>query len=401
MKEYWFTLSPETFLWIKCGKGLIYNSKNQQQYSFKLSNQLDKLCSNLLVTENLYTANLTETDLENHEIKEWTNSVMNIEAGFLTAMEDNIKMPVSLKPILKVQDGIDLYIWKHNNGIGGDIINYLHEITFYVNGSVYGNCEYYKQCMFPVVSPMCLNVESIASFIQNSINPFLGNINFVGNLFNYSGLQRLFDVLEKFHLSSTIYIMLQDFLPNITYLKNIIQCTNIKFNIIVAHSVDNSLLALKELAFPVAVTLIIASSEEYEILTNAMENIDAFVIPVYNGTNIDFFENNIFSEQNDLDNIALNKREIFIRQKMNISDFGKLTVMPDGVVYANVNMPPLGMIDDTLYALIYKEFTKGQSWFRIRKQFPCTECVYQWLCPSPSNYEIVIGKYNLCNIDVL
>lgn len=26
------------------------------------------------------------------------------------------------------------------------------------------------------------------------------------------------------------------------------------------------------------------------------------------------------------------------------------------------------------------------------------DCIYQWLCPSPSNYELVIGQPNLCHI---
>ena len=96
--------------------------------------------------------------------------------------------------------------------------------------------------------------------------------------------------------------------------------------------------------------------------------------------------------------MALSKREIFIRQTLNIHNFGKLTVMPDDMVYANVNHEPLGSVDDTIYSLVYKEFTEGKSWLHIRNQAPCMDCVYQWLCPSPSNYETVIGKPNLCNI---
>jgi pseudo-rSAM protein len=72
--------------------------------------------------------------------------------------------------------------------------------------------------------------------------------------------------------------------------------------------------------------------------------------------------------------------------------------MPDNQVYANVNMESLGTIHDTIYSLIYKELTEGKSWLRIRDQKPCADCIYQWLCPAPSNYEIVLGKYNLCNI---
>jgi pseudo-rSAM protein len=398
MEKYWFTLLPDTFLWIKHGNGLIYNSINQQQLSFELSEQIYKLCTDLLTTENLYTADLTAKDLENQEIRKWIDIVTTTGAGYLTMVEEGAKRPVSLKPILKIQDEVKHYVWKHNNGIGGDIIKHLHEITFYINGSIYGNCEYYKQCLFPVVSSTHLNVNTIRSFIKNSINPFLSNINLVGNIFDYSEQQQLFNVLEDVPISCTIHILFQDFLFHVAHLKNIRCPENIKFNIIVAHSINNPLLPLEELPFPVSFTLIIASLEEYEMLTNTMEDMDISTILFYNGNNIDFFETNIFLVQNDLACISLNKREIFIRQKMNVSDFGKLTVMQDGQIYANVNMPSLGTVNDTVYSLIYKEFTEGQSWFRIRNQFPCTDCIYQWLCPSPSNYEIVIGRPNLCHI---
>jgi hypothetical protein len=45
----------------------------------------------------------------------------------------------------------------------------------------------------------------------------------------------------------------------------------------------------------------------------------------------------IFIEKDELDNIDLSKNEIFMRQAFNTEDFGKLTIMPDGNVYANVN----------------------------------------------------------------
>ena len=86
------------------------------------------------------------------------------------------------------------------------------------------------------------------------------------------------------------------------------------------------------------------------------------------------------------------------RQKLNIQDFGRLTVMTDGKVYANPNHSAIGHIGETPHALVYREITEGNSWLRIRDQKPCCDCIYQWLCPSPSHYEDVIGKPNLCHI---
>lgn len=51
-----------------------------------------------------------------------------------------------------------------------------------------------------------------------------------------------------------------------------------------------------------------------------------------------------------------------------------------------------------IYEIVQKEIQEGQSWLRTRKQEPCNSCIYQYLCPSPSDYEIIIGRLNLCHI---
>ena len=84
---------------------------------------------------------------------------------------------------------------------------------------------------------------------------------------------------------------------------------------------------------------------------------------------------------------------------MNICDFGKINIMPNGDAYANLNYPSLGNIyTDSIYEIVSKEIEDGNSWLRIRNQTPYNDCIYQWLCPPPSNYEVVIGRPNLCHV---
>jgi pseudo-rSAM protein len=92
-------------------------------------------------------------------------------------------------------------------------------------------------------------------------------------------------------------------------------------------------------------------------------------------------------------------KDFFTRQAMNIYDFGKINILPNGDAYANLNHPTLGNIyTESIYEIVHKEVEEGTSWFRIRNQVPCNGCVYQWLCPPPSNYEIAIGRPNLCHV---
>ncbi|MCY6345015.1 hypothetical protein [Bacteroides hominis] len=123
------------------------------------------------------------------------------------------------------------------------------------------------------------------------------------------------------------------------------------------------------------------------------------MIPIYTGDNLAFFENNIYLSEEELLNINLSKREIFAHQVINTNYFGVLTISPDGKVYSgDMNEPAIGTIDESLYTIVYREMTEGHSWLRIRDQKPCCDCIYQWLCPSPSNYELAIGKPNLCHV---
>lgn len=122
--------------------------------------------------------------------------------------------------------------------------------------------------------------------------------------------------------------------------------------------------------------------------------------PLYTGENIGFFEENIFLNKEEILNTSLSMKDFFARQTMNIYDFGKINIMPNGDAYANINHPVLGNIyTHSIYEIVNKEIEEGVSWFRVRTQEPCNDCIYQWLCPSPSDYEIAIGRPNLCHVN--
>jgi pseudo-rSAM protein len=192
--------------------------------------------------------------------------------------------------------------------------------------------------------------------------------------------------------------LIQDYIENIKQIKEKKWRKNLKFNILINSGI-NQIKILEEANFHGSIIILVYSENDYLQFSNMseLEFEDIIFIPIYNN-NISFFESEVFIDKDDIDTMQLNKKEIFIRQTLNTFDFGRLNIMPNGFVYANVNNPSLGKIDDSPYSIVYKEFTEGKSWFNIRDKKPCTDCLYQWLCPSPSNYEIAIGKSNLCHL---
>jgi pseudo-rSAM protein len=120
---------------------------------------------------------------------------------------------------------------------------------------------------------------------------------------------------------------------------------------------------------------------------------------MYTGNNLSFFEAQVYLTKDDIFSKPLSFREIFAHQKLNTNFFGSLTIMADGKVYANINAPALGVVEtDTLLELVNKEMNDNTAWRRIRDEVPCVACQYQFLCPSPSNYEKIIAKSNLCHV---
>jgi pseudo-rSAM protein len=121
--------------------------------------------------------------------------------------------------------------------------------------------------------------------------------------------------------------------------------------------------------------------------------------PVYTGENIAFFEENIFLVKEDILSTSMSIKDFFFKQNMNTNDFGKINIFPNGDVYANLNHPVLGNIaTHSIDRIVSRELEEGISWLRVRDQAPCNNCLYQWLCPSPSDYEIAIDCPNLCHV---
>ncbi len=148
--------------------------------------------------------------------------------------------------------------------------------------------------------------------------------------------------------------------------------------------------------------LIVSAEADMEQLDNLNlpEDVSVQVRPFYTGSNYAFFHDFVFSDLEDILAVPIDRKTIFRHKVLNDNFFGKLTILPSGEVYANVNCPALGNIQESsLKELVYKELTERDVWLRVRsKATPCKQCINKDLCPSISNYELVMDKNNLCKI---
>lgn len=121
--------------------------------------------------------------------------------------------------------------------------------------------------------------------------------------------------------------------------------------------------------------------------------------PFFDGHNLAFFEQEVFLTRDDIASMPVEQRVVFAHQKMNTNFFGQIVLLPNGDVKANPNGKVLGNIHhDHISNILEKELVGTDFWRNIRDRKPCMDCLYQFVCPSPSNYETVIGRPNLCTL---
>ena len=395
MKKYWLTINKDTFIWTKGKQGLIYNSMTNMSERFQHSDLLDKLITELHVMENLYRILLSEEEMSQEPIRAFIEKVMAIHSGSLTENGIGKDIPVSLVPTLKIQDNVHRYKYAEKKYKDESVLSNCMRLVIHLNGSQYGNNAHAKQTIYPMKSSsqtgICL--EELKKFAHSAGTPYyLSEIILVGCVWKHEEYQKILDFFAAFSLPMFVYCTEKDYQENQSFIPN-----EEKVHYYIIKDEYETFQPVTDANY----LLIVTSESDYEKASELTESYPdtAFrIVPIYNGKNKAFFEEYIYLTEEDVLATKLSKREIFAHQSLNTNHYGTLTITPDGNIYSNLNDNSLGTIKDSLYAVTFRELTEGNSWLRIRDQKPCCDCIYQWLCPSPSNYEDVIGKPNLCHV---
>lgn len=396
MKKYCLVLHQNTFLWTKGDVGLVYSTSEKHLcFQFRNVGVLKRVTEDLLQIQNLYRVSITEEELNDKDVKEWIGQILSSSSGELIDMDSKVEIPVSLKPVLKVQDTVSFYRLAHENHRDGNIIQNLLNLVIHLNGSNYGDDNISKQMIFPQKTNLVQkDWWVLRDFVMSMGKPnFLIEIALVGNVWEYPQYEELMVFLQTLPMRISVYCTEEDFG---NHCSDIHPTEKVTYQVMKTNF-DNPLLENNECHYH----FIVSSEEEYETACRLVEEHasgNCRMLPLYTGTNDAFFEELVYLSEEDIRDFRFSKREVFSRQAINENFFGTLTVDLDGGVYGNLNEKPLGTMEDGLYLLTLQEMTEGHSWLHIRDSKPCCDCIYQWLFPSPSNYEKVIGKPNLCHV---
>ncbi len=409
-KPYWFYLTSDVHVSynLEQTKMLLYHTRTGKEFEVNHKNSI-QLVKDVYEPDNLGVIKLPEIKANNQELTEFVEKIIKLGMGGIMNIENEKKKPINLLPILNLSNDVEKL--KKSNDISliiPDLISYLSELNIYINGECDLQCSgcyvFYRQVK------SCFNSRKDDELHPSQLRKILNQLTYSrvkkinilgGNIFQYTYLCELFEIIKEyqfdFHLWSN-YINMPSERSSIFSSNNIFNDVLVTFPV-QASSLETSLKRYEDRS---KFHFLIENEKQYVDAINLIENLklnNYSIKPIYTACNIDFFSDNIFLKKEDIFSDIITRRDIFRNQKLNANNFGALSILADGSVNANINSSVLGNIyQNTILELIYRELIDNTAWRVIRDSDVCKNCLYQFLCPSPSNYETVIARPNLCHI---
>lgn len=407
-KKYWLYILPHVYCCIKDMQALLYNTQtgdNMETCVPEILELLHSLHEKKNLSCILCDGNILDVEPYHSFLIEFSQKGM----GNFSDIEQMPEKPIQLMPVLNLQRDIERMQKEEDRFIGEDVLRYLFEVNIYLSNNCTQDCQfcsdYFRQSLCCTKNKTGQTKEMALSMLHNILPQIrygnIGKINLLGgNILKYSCYGDFENLLSEFEEQIHIWVHYANFTGSETIIPEFQYDIPVTFP--VNETLWNHCVALMK-DKQVKYHFFITGMEDYEtadklIVSNKLTNYN--IHPVYTKQNQVFFEENIYTNREEIFQSKSSFRQIFARQKLNTWFFGSLTIFPDGNIYANVNNPALGNIEkDKLINIVEKEMIENTAWRNIRDKEPCNSCLYQYLCPSPSNYELVIKKPNLCNIN--
>jgi hypothetical protein len=406
MKKYWFFLYSHIYVSFKADIMLLYDTHKGLKIvtsSYEAIQIIRSLYNNI----NIGSIILNDEQISYPQVKDFIGKVISEGMGELVDENKNPLKPIILLPILSLN--LDVEKFKNNKNedilVGRDISKYLLDVNIFLNSFCQQEClqchSYNKQffCCSKSKNSEELTKESLDNLLRQISYFPLRTVNITGgNIYQYKHLNFFDFPSEENNKIFNFYVNYLNYESNSYIDKHTV-------HLIINTPIDYNKLRdciLLSKGKEVKYHVIIEDIEQYENINVALTKFgikDYKVHPFYNGQNIRFFEENVYLSQEDIVTNIISMREIFRNQKLNANNFGSLYIFPNGEIKANINEATIGVLgENEILDVINNELLKNTAWRCVRSSKPCKDCVYQYLCPPPSNYEKVINRPNLCNV---
>lgn len=414
-KKYWFYIDSYVHISIKKNTVLFYNPYTGKILEYNNEPGILGLVKKLRLPANLRVVPLWETELNNPVIREFVSNIKENFMGDLLETGASHSKPVQLPPFPKVNKDVKYLKMDKNRSVGEDIMDYLTDLRIYVNDRCRHHCNIcagaYRQfpcCTSGRRGQRELVIDYLKTLTEETRSaPYLDYHILGGSIFEYSMMEQAIEIIKGLSNRKIFYIHYLNVKPGKERLKMLKEAGG-ELMMLINWPLDEVKLKLAlDTVFTSGIesniTFIIRDEQDF---AQADRIIDGYslrtfeVKALYTGSNRAFFEENIYIGNDEIEEARPSLKDIYSRSFVNAFHFGKLTVLPNRAVYADVNAPYLGILGkDSIYEIMMKELSQGKSWRNIRRNVsPCKSCTYECLCPPISNYSTAIGRYDMCRI---
>lgn len=408
--KYWLYLEPYSFVFSGANGSLVYNTLNGEVIGFPMNTPMQSVVNGLLDVTNGYCVPIESSCLERQEVLEFLKKLRNSFSGdIIRAMGDK---PFIIPPVCHIVENQERMIKEHESSSRRFIMDNLSEISlfFSCDDTDFSSCSKYKYTLqylhcIPFVGES-LDYGYYHKLFR-SIKPLkVGVVNILcENINTYKNWNLLCRDLKELDVKKVFYLEYSDRISiDSIYTLQIDDNTSIKINIYPPYNEKQLIKYIGELegkGLKIEWDFGLKSEDDLNRVNEIVSFCDIrfSMHPLLIDGNIDFFEEYVYNNYEDIIEYPISKQTIFRRQTLNENFFGKLFILPSGEVYANLNCKSIGNIKEgSLNEMVYNEMINSTAWFMTRDRDICEDCAYRYLCPSISNYELVLGKMNMCHV---
>lgn len=402
MNKSYLYIEPYVYCTLKNKQILFYNTLSGDKIIEQINDENLLQLMNMLISKNKFRIVEFEEKNISSKAHEFIDKCKNLFMLDIHYGEKPFIIPSELKVMYDKN-----YLKSDENNFMNKISPQVHEISIVLGKSTYCNNDILNknginQFLFPSDFGKKNNIDAIGIIDSLSkINFNLKSVNIIGDYFRFKDYKILSEYFHNIHISHHSYYLdfEESFFDNKNYKENEFiflidfPCDELSLNKMI------SFLEKKHVNFNFS--FIASSNEDITRLEqlNIDNNYKQSIIPFYNKDNINFFKENVFINETDIfEQEIISNKEIFSNMFFNRLLFGKLYFLPDNKIYPNPNFPALGNFKDDWGHLFKKKLLKSDCWFKTRKSTQCSNCIYQYLCPPISNYNLILDKENLCTV---
>ena len=393
---------PYTCYFCKENQILLYNTLDRKTIKMEVDETLRPIAEELAKEK---IVSIDKDALKYPSISNFIRVLRDSFNGDILPIADGQAIPAIFHPIINNQRAFERLMKVDKINIDNQVMNYLEEVYIYLNGS--GEKEAYPSYLqVPSSMHQTENIDGVRliNWLESVHDKQINQLNILGgDILAHPYYNEIVNIARQ--KSHEVFLHYRYDLLKTEYLHLLNDIKRLVLIIPMHHaskeSITKKFLELQNQQNTQWIFLITSENEylKTEALCEQIGITNYLFKPIYNGENLSIFKDVVFMNEQEVQNLQPNKREKYANQTLNRNEFGRITVLPNGDIFANPNKNKLGNIqNDRMHDIIYKEMNEGSSWLNIRKEKPCCDCIYQWLCPSPSHYEDVIGKPNLCHI---